>query len=160
MWLDDESRKFATEMQRSRHVRYQQQRWLPGWIDSIEHFDYGGAIITITLFGGMDQSLYDDMKASRKPATGSPRPRRRCGRGSIAPTAKSAACRTGRRSRTRRWAAAAFSCSLKFTEVLEGYRPGRSVRLKCDRWAFVTMPFEERVKSLDEQKRSAVMSLP
>ena len=61
VWVDEESRKFATELQRRRHVRYQQQRWVPGWIDHVEHFDYGGAIITITLFGGMDPSLYEDM---------------------------------------------------------------------------------------------------
>ena len=36
IWLDDESRKFATELQRRRHVRYQKQRWLPGWIDHVE----------------------------------------------------------------------------------------------------------------------------
>jgi hypothetical protein len=49
---------------------------------------------------------------------------------------------------------------LKFTEVLEGYRPGRCVRLKCERWPFVTMPFDERIKSLEDQKRSATMILP
>ena len=49
---------------------------------------------------------------------------------------------------------------MTFTELLDGYRPGRCVRLKCDTWAFVTMPSEERVKTIEEQKRSAVFSLP
>jgi hypothetical protein len=49
---------------------------------------------------------------------------------------------------------------LKFTELLEGYRPGHCVRLKSDNWAFVTMPPEERVKSVDEQKSSRVLDLP
>ena len=110
VWLDEESRKFATELQRRRHVRYQQQRWLPGWIDHVEHFDYGGAIITITLFGGMDPSLYDDMKATRETGywvaaaektlrTWFHRADRKIGR-----------CWTGKRSRTHLWAAAAFNC--------------------------------------------------
>lgn len=54
IWLDDESRKFATDLQRRRHVKYQKQRWLPGWIDSVEDNDFGGGTVTLTLFGGMD----------------------------------------------------------------------------------------------------------
>lgn len=160
LWVDEESRKFATELQRRRHVRYQQQRWLPGWIDSVEHFDYGGAVITITLFGGMDPSLYADMKASRETGYW------------VAASEKTLRTwfhRADRKvGRVLDWkeienpppGSSGIQLRLKFVEVLEGYRPGRCVRLKCDRWAFVTMPFEERVKSLDEQKRSATMSLP
>ncbi|MFT7639626.1 MAG: hypothetical protein ACI9G1_001363, partial [Pirellulaceae bacterium] len=29
IWLDDQSRSFATELQRRRHIRYQHQRWAP-----------------------------------------------------------------------------------------------------------------------------------
>ena len=49
---------------------------------------------------------------------------------------------------------------MTFTELLEGYRPGRCVRLKSDNWPFVTMPPEERIKSIEDQKRSAVFRLP
>ena len=49
---------------------------------------------------------------------------------------------------------------LKFTELLDGYRPGRAVRVKCHDWLFVTMPSEERLKTIEEQKRSSVFSLP
>jgi hypothetical protein len=160
IWLDEESRKFTTEMQRRRHVRYQQQRWLPGWIDHVEHFDYGGAIITITLFGGMDPSLYADMKDTRETGfwvaaaektlrTWFHRADRKVGR-----------VLDWKETENPPLGSSGIQLRLKFAEVLEGYRPGRCVRLKCDRWAFVTMPFEERVKSLDEQKRSATMNLP
>ena len=160
VWLDDASRTFATEMQRRRHVRYQQQRWLPGWIDHVEHFDYGGAMITITLFGGLDQSLYDDMKASRETGYWV---------AAAEKTLRTWFHRADRKvGRVQDWkeienppvGSSGIQLRLKFAEVLEGYRPGRNVRLKCDRWAFVTMPFEERVKSLEEQKRSQTMSLP
>lgn len=160
LWLDEESRKFATEQQRRRHVRYQQQRWLPGWIDRVEHFDYGGAIITITLFGGMDPSLYDDMKATRETGFWV---------AAAEKTLRTWFHRADRKvGRVLEWkeianpppGSSGIQLRLKFTEVLEGYRVGRCVRLKCDRWAFVTMPFEERVKSLEEQKRSWTMTLP
>jgi hypothetical protein len=160
IWLDEVSRKAAMELQRRRHVRYQQQRWLPGWIDQVEHFDYGGAIITITLFGGMDSSLYEDMKATRETGFWV---------AAAEKTLRTWFHRADRKvGRVLEWkqlenpppGSSGIRLRLKFAEVLEGYRPGRCVRLKCERWAFVTMPFEERVKSLDEQKRSATMSLP
>lgn len=160
VWLDEESRKFATESQRRRHVIYQQQRWVPGWIDHVEHFDYGGAIITITLFGGMDPSLYEDMKATRETGYWV---------AAAEKTLRTWFHRADRKvGRVLDWkvienpplGSSGIQLRLKFAEVLEGYRPGRCVRLKCDRWKFVTMPFEERVRTVDEQKRSATMSLP
>src|SRR5262249_45102590 len=66
LWLDEDSAKWATEMQRRRHVRYEQQRWVPGWIDAVERFDYGGGIVTLTLFGGRDASLYRDLKETKE----------------------------------------------------------------------------------------------
>jgi hypothetical protein len=160
LWLDEASRQSTTELQRRRHVRFEQQRWVPGWIDHIEHFDYGGAEITITLFGGMDPSLYEDLKATQ--ATG-------FWVATAENTLRTWAHRSDRKvGKVLDWKEAknppvgssGIQLRLKFAEVLEGYRPGRCVRVKCERWAFVTMPPEERVKSLDDLKRSATLNLP
>jgi len=160
LWLDEPSRTFATEVQRRRHVRYQRQRWVPGWIEHIEHFDYGGAEITITLFGGMDRSLYDDMKATQETgfwvATAENTLRTWFHRGDR----KVGKVLEWNESANPPPGSSGIQLKLKFAEVLEGYRPGRCVRLKCERWAFVTMPPEERVKSLDDLKRSKVLQLP
>ena len=64
IWLDDESRKFATELQRRRHVRYERQRWSPAWIDHVEVFDFGGGIVTLTLFE-VDQEIIDDFRKEK-----------------------------------------------------------------------------------------------
>lgn len=160
LWLDTQSSQFATELQRRRHVRFQQQRWLPGRIDHVEHFDFGGGEVTLTLFGGMDPSLYEDMKATQ--ATG------------FWVAAADKTLRTWFHRGDRKvgkvleWkespnplpGSSGIQLKLKFAEILEGYRPGHCVRVKCERWAFVTMPPEERLKSLDELKRSATLSLP
>jgi len=160
LWLDTASSQFATELQRRRHVRFQQQRWLPGRIDHVEHFDFGGGEVTLTLFGGMDPSLYEDMKATQ--ATG------------FWVAAADKTLRTWFHRGDRKvgkvleWkeipnpppGSSGIQLKLKFAEILEGYRPGHCVRVKCERWAFVTMPPEERLKSLDELKRSATLTLP
>lgn len=160
IWLDDASRAFATELQRRRHVRYQQQRWVPGWIDHVELFDFGGAEITITLFGGMDPSLYADLKATKDTgfwvATAETTLRTWFHRGDR----KVGKVLDWKEAENPPPGSSGIQLRLKFAEVLEGYRVGRCVRVKCERWAFVTMPPEERVKSLDDLKRSGTLTLP
>ena len=160
IWLDDDSRKFATDLQRRRHVKYQKQRWLPGWIDSVEDNDFGGGTVTLTLFGGMDPSLYADLKAAQDKGyhvavaektlrTWFHRSDRKLG--NVAEWKETESPPPG---------SSGIQITMRFTELLDGYRPGRCVRLKCDNWAFVTIPSEERVKTIEEQKRSAVFGLP
>ncbi len=108
----------------------------------------------------MDKSLYDDMKATRETGYWTAVANK---------TLRTWFHRADRKvGRVVEWkeienpppGSSRIQMRLKFTEVLEGYRPGRCVRLKCDRWPFVTMPYDERLKSLEEQKRSATMILP
>ena len=160
IWLDDESRKFVTDLQRRRHVKYQKQRWLPAWIDSVEDNDFGGGTVTLTLFGGMDPSLYADLKATQDKGY------------HVAVAEKTLRTWFHRSDRklgnVAEWkeienpppGSSGIQIKMRFTELLDGYRPGRCVRLKCDTWAFVTMPSEERVKTVEEQQRSAVFMLP
>ena len=65
LWLDEQSRTLATERQRRRHVQYERERWTAGWIDQVEHFDYGGGIVTLTLFE-VDQEILDDLWNDRE----------------------------------------------------------------------------------------------
>lgn len=160
IWLNEEAWKFATEEQRRRHVRFQKQRWLPGWIDHVEHNDYGGGIVTLTLFGGMDQSLYAELKATQEKGFG------------VAAAEKTLRTWFHRADKkigqVVQWqenqdpppGSSGIQIKLKFTELLEGYRPGKCVRVKCHDWIFVTMPPEERVKSLEDQQRSATLIFP
>jgi len=54
-------------MQRRIHVQYQRTRWLPGWIDHVEHETGGRGVVTITLFGRLDKSLCDEIRAKDRP---------------------------------------------------------------------------------------------
>ena len=160
IWLDEESRKFASDLQRRRHVKYQKQRWLPGWIDTVEDNDFGGGVVTLTLFGGLDPSLYAELKATQEKGFG------------VAVAEKSLRTWFHRSDKkigqVIEWketpdpppGSSGIQVGMKFTELLDGYRPGRIVRVKCHDWLFVTMPSEERVKSVEEQQRSMSFSLP
>ena len=151
IWLDEESWQFATEEQRRRHVRFQRQRWLPGWIDAVENFDFGGGIVTLTLFGGMAPSLYEDLKTTQDKGFGVAVAEK---------TLRTWAHRSDKKiGQVLDWKETAnpppgssgIQVRMKFTELLDGYRPGRIVRVKSDRWIFVTIPPEERMKSLDDR---------
>jgi hypothetical protein len=160
IWLDDAGRKFATDLQRRRHVKYQKQRWLPAWIDQVEDNDFGGGTVTLTLFGGMDPSLYAELKATQDKGFG------------VAVAEKS--LRTWFHRSDKKigqvldWKETAdpptgssgIQIRLKFTELLDGYRPGRVVRVKGHDWTFVTMPTEERIKTNEEQQRATVFGWP
>jgi hypothetical protein len=152
IWLDAESWDFATELQRRRHVRYERQRWVPGWIDSVENFDFGGGIVTLTLFGGMDQQLYNELKASQAAGFG------------VAVAEKTLRTWSHRSDKkigqVLEWrdlpnpppGSSGQQIKLKFQELLDGYRPGRIVRVKSIDWIFVTIPTEERMKSLEDRE--------
>jgi hypothetical protein len=159
IWLDDESRKFATEFQRRRHVRFERQRWSPAWIDHVEAFDFGGGIVTLTLFE-VDQEIIDDFRKEKNDR--------------IAVAVAEKTLRTWFHRADRKFCklvewkevdnpplgSSGIQLRLKFVELLAGYEPGACVRVKCDSWKFVTMPSEERLKSKADQERSAKMVLP
>ena len=159
IWLDDESRKHATESQRQRHVEYERQRWSPGWIDHVEEFDFGGGIVTLTLFE-VDPQIIDDFRKEKDDR--------------IAVAVAEKTLRTWFHRADRKFCklvewketknpplgSSGIQLRLKFVELLAGYRPGACVRVKCDSWKFVSMPPEERLTSREDQERGAKMVLP
>ncbi|MFM9117106.1 MAG: hypothetical protein ACKOU6_13200 [Planctomycetota bacterium] len=159
LWLDEESRTRATERQRQRHVQYERERWTAGWIDHIEHFDYGGGIVTVTLFD-VDQQILDDLSRDREER--------------IAVAVSHKTRRTWCHRADRKFAklvewkkldapplgSSTVQLKLKFVELLAGYTPGAIVRVKAENWKFVTMPPEERFTSAGDWERADRMVLP
>jgi hypothetical protein len=159
VWLDEESRHFATELQRRRHIRYQHQRWSPGWIDAVEHFDFGGGIVTLTFFE-VDPSLIAEFKKEQADGFGV---------ASAEKTLRTWFHRADKKiGKVIEWkevknpplGSSGVQVRLKFTELLDGYRPAACVRMKCLSWKFVTMPPEERVTSREKQERGSRLGLP
>jgi hypothetical protein len=46
------------------HARRERNYWLPGWVDHVDHQEN---IVTVTLFGGRDRSLFDAVRAMGQP---------------------------------------------------------------------------------------------
>lgn len=58
IWLDQASRQLSTAQQLERHRLHIRERGLAGWVDAV---DDRSQIVTITFFGGVDPSLFDEL---------------------------------------------------------------------------------------------------
>ncbi len=150
LWLDEEAMAVAAERQRQRHIRHIKTRWMPARVDSVEYGEFGQAVVRATLFGGMDPLLYDDFQ----PNSG----------------AKMAAAE----NTLRTWwpdhdgmdgkiiavekitdqlppGDSGIRIEFEVPLILEGFRPGRIVRVRPHRWPNVKPPVEERVRSFEDR---------
>ena len=135
-------------------------RTLPGWIDAVKNNDTGGGEMTITFFGGMDPSLYFDIRDMK-------------GRGPRICTAENT-LRTW--TYHNEWAVPADVLEWKETEdpplgssgiqvkvsvaqMLDGFRPGRVVRARGP-WNYVQLTRDEYFHTPEALDRSRKLMLP
>lgn len=158
VWLDDESLMACREIQRQRHLRLIRSRFLPGWVDDVKNFDTGGGEITVTLFGGMDPVLYKEIKHNKS--------------AKICDAANSLRTWSYHQEysvhgQTVEWTethnpplgSSGFQLRMKLSQMLEGFRPGRIVRLKGP-WTYVLLPADEWIASPEEFEESSKLRLP
>lgn len=62
IWLDEESQQAFSERQRRVHARKMTYFWPAAWIDHVEHQPRGSGILTLTLFGGIDEAVEDALR--------------------------------------------------------------------------------------------------
>ncbi|HND51475.1 MAG TPA: hypothetical protein PLV92_03730, partial [Pirellulaceae bacterium] len=121
--------------------------------------DYGGGIVTLTLFE-VDQQILDDLWLDREERIAvavAEKTRRTWFHRSDRKFGKLV---EWKRIDTPPLGCSAVQLKLKFAELLTGYSAGACVRVKAERWKFVTMPPEERLTSSGDRERGARMVLP
>lgn len=159
VWIDEPSRRLATERQRARHLDYIRQRGLPGWVSSV---DDEPQHVTITFFGGIDPVLLDEIGAPTPTNTpppaplpaGSPPPPPipRC---ALAVAKDSLGMYDPVNDRKSgdilevlkvpvESGSAGVQIKLKMDMMLEGYRPKRVVRFYPATWKVIALPKEEQ----------------
>ncbi len=139
IWLDEESRELARERQRQRHLQHMRERGLPGWIDEVDNQQ---RILTITLFGGIDEELLEpftvDTNVAVVVAETSLRPHDPVNDRKFGPILEVEQVNAGPGSSGVR-----IRCRPEV--LLEGYRPRRIVRLYPGEWPVTDLPREERL---------------
>ncbi len=157
IWLDDAAMQRAARNQTEVHKAFIRSRWMPAWVDHVEYGKFGRAVVTATLFGGMDDSLYADFKPGSsammnaventlKHTHGAYGPAHMASRGTILEAKKS----EGEAPLGSSGIQIRFETDL----IIEGLRPGRVVRVRPNNWPQVQVPREEYLNdagSLEER---------
>lgn len=145
VWVDEESRAVAAELQRQVHIRYMRYHWLPGWIEHVEDQGSGKGIVTVALFGGSDPSLYDQMKSAKKITVAVAANNLRTW--SHAFDSKSGPLLELKTISEPPFGHSGITIRVQVDELLEGYRPGRIVRVRPNDFPAAKLPPEERIRS-------------
>ena len=145
IWLDDESRQFATARQTEVHRAYERAHGLPGWIDAVDNEQ---SQFTVTLFGEFDPALTNDFKLKSR----------------VAALVAEDSLRCYDQINDRMYAElleirsvpiAAGSSGLQLVvkpeNLLEGFRPRRIVRLLSEKWPLDDLPWEEMLWPADNR---------
>ena len=150
VWLDETAMKVATARQRGRHLRHIRLRWMPARVDEVDHGKFGEAIVTATLFGGMDESLYADFKpdiggkmAAAEATLRTWWPNHDGMDGKIIAVHKP--------GQTPPLGSSGIQVEFQLPLALEGFRPGRIVRIRPHNWPNVKPPVEELIRGIDDR---------
>lgn len=153
VWLDETACAVVSANQLERHRSHIRERGLPGWISAVEDKPQ---FVTLTFFGNVDPTLFDELKTknlnAKPPSDGSPPP--------VEPRLGLAVAReslmtydpindrkTGSLLEIKKIAlepgSSGIEIKLKMDMMLEGYRPKRIVRLYPETWKVNALPKEE-----------------
>ena len=155
IWLDDASMKRAATQQTETHKAFIRSRWMGASIDAVDYGKFGRATVTATLFGGMDAGLYADftnaspammnaVENTLKHTHGAYGPAHMASRGTILAVTKApGAAPLG-----------SSGIQIKFETdlIIEGIRPGRTVRVRPGHWPRVQVPREEYLEDNLEER--------
>lgn len=149
LWLDETAMALATERQRGINVRHIRMRWMPAKVDAVSHGEFGDATVTLTLFGGMDDSLYADLKANSGAQVAVSEDTLR----TYWPNHDGMDGRIIAVERVTEppWGSSGIQVQFQTRLVLEGFRPGRIVRIRSHAWPKVKPPVEELIKGFKDR---------
>ena len=146
IWLDDAAMQRAAHNQTEVHKAFIRSRWMPAWVDAVEYGEFGRAKVTATLFGGMDDSLYADFKKDSPAGMNAVENTLKHTHGAYGPAHMASRGRILDVITTTDEAPLGSSgIQIRFETdlIIEGIRPGRTVRVRPGNWPQVDVPREE-----------------
>ena len=149
VWLDELAVERAAQIQNETHKAFIKSRWMPGWVDQVEYGKFGRAKVTVTLFGGMDDSLYADFKKGQKAMLASSENTLKHWAGGTAGTAQMASkgilLEVSKTQKKVPLGSSGIQVSLETDLVTEGFRLGKVIRIRPESWPLLEVPWEEYI---------------
>lgn len=158
VWLDEESLEACKEVQRQCHLRLIRSRFLPGWVDAVTNKDTGGGEVMVTLFGGMDPLLYQELKGTKHPRICDAENSLRTW-GYHAEYAPSGPMLSWEETPEPPFGSSGIQLRMAVPQILDGFRPGRVVRLKGP-WTYVLLPHDEWLMTPEDFENASKLRLP
>jgi hypothetical protein len=146
IWLDDTAMQRAARNQTETHKAFIRSRWMPAWIDAVEYGKFGHAKVTATLFGGMDDSLYADLKKGAPALMNSVENTLKHTHGAYGPAhmaCKGPILDVIKTDDEAPLGSSGIQIHFETDLIIEGVRPGRVVRVRPGNWPQVNVPREE-----------------
>jgi hypothetical protein len=119
---------------------------MPAWIDAVEYGKFGHAIVTATLFGGMDTSLYADFQKNASAMMNASENNLKHTHGTYGPAhmaAKGTILEVSKTEGEVPFGSSGIQIRFETDLIIEGIRPGRVVRVRPTSWLQVDIPREE-----------------
>ena len=149
VWLDATASDRSAKAQSEAHKVFLRSRWLPGWVDAVDYGKFGRATVTVTLFGGMDPSLYDDFQPGKQAyLNGAENTLKITESGSAGPTqmaARGPILEVKRLPGEAPTGSSGIQVRFETDLVTEGIRPTKIVRMRPASWPDVHLPREEHI---------------
>jgi hypothetical protein len=124
-------------------------------VDAVEYGKFGAATVTATLFGGMDPSLYADFKKGINGQLAVSEVNLKHAYGTVAETL---VANSGpildvmKQEKDVPPGSSGIQIQIKVTQIMEGVRPGRIIRIRPMSWPDDAVPREEYTEGhLDER---------
>lgn len=155
IWLDAKAMQRASRHQIEAHRELIRCRWMPAYVDAVEYGKFGSATVTATLFGGMDPSLYADFQKGINGQVAASELNLKHAYGTVAETL---VANSGpildviKQEKEIPPGNSGIQIKIKVTQIIEGVRPGRVVRIRPMNWPDDAVPREEYTEGhLDER---------
>jgi len=146
IWLDETAMQRASQHQTKVHTALIRSRWMPAWVDSVEYGKFGQATVTATLFGGMDPSLYADFKKGIEGQMGAAEltlKHSSGGYGQAHMAIKGPILDVTKTEGDVPLGSSGIQIRFKVDLIIEGFRPGRIVRIRPMNWPADAVPRQE-----------------
>jgi hypothetical protein len=150
IWLDDAAMLRAARNQTETHKSFIGSRWMPAWVDAVEYGKFGRAKVKVTLFGGMDESLYADFRKGGRALLAQSENTLKHWAGGTAGTAQMASkgpiLDVTKTDGKVPLGSSGIQIHFETDLITEGIRPGRVVRVRPAVWPDLHVPREEYLK--------------
>jgi hypothetical protein len=164
IWLDEDALQRSSAHQAGLHKSLIRTRLMPAYVDAVEYGKFGRATATLTLFGGMDPSLYADFKKGEQGVIVSAETTLKPWSSIVSSShigSKGTILEVTHSSKPQSLGNSGIQVRLETDLIIEGVRPGKIVRIRPGSWPHVSAPREEylidpRIESDDRVPSPAI----